>query len=549
MLKKGIAAAALVAATTGAYAGGPEAPPPAYIGGIYVDVGLSRDDVADNFRQNSTTTLTNVNNNFVTVGPNTFNRVNAGAPGWDGFVGFGYTYVWDNEWTLGLEFFGDLSTASGTQLMSNNPVNLVTGAFTTSWERLRLTRTLGVSLMPGYFVAPGSLYFLELGYVNSRFQLQGFPNPVPLAFQNTTGLPTANADLSGFRLGVGTNTQVGTHVAVRQEYIWEAYDNLNANITGGIQGIIADQTQRLLATRQVRVSPSVGKFNLAAVYYFARQGNAPDLQSAPAQVGGHFYAGLNGSYEEVSSQALYWNNRTTNFDINNVLTADNSVNLSGTMKVTGWDLGLLGGYGWNFSNRWYIGSELFVNFDSLNGSANQDQTGTTVTTPAGAVFLGQLASSTITRLQKQWDFGVALLPGFQVSDHALIYGRVGYVGAQFRTRTLLAGGWFPPGNVNGNPNLTAVQNGFLGNFNGRSSWLSGLQLGVGVDTWVYENLSLRTEFNINQYENLNNNLLTGVNINIINGVPLGQTTTVVSARQRNLVEDQFNVALIWHFFG
>ena len=112
MLKKGIVAAALIAATSAVYAGGPEVPPPAFIGGVYMDVGLSRDNVSDNYSQ-ATNRSFNVFDPVdgaaidTIVGPTFLSRAAAGAPGWDGFVGFGVNYVWDNEWSLGLELFGD----------------------------------------------------------------------------------------------------------------------------------------------------------------------------------------------------------------------------------------------------------------------------------------------------------------------------------------------------------------------------------------------------------------------------------------------------------
>ena len=82
--------------------------------------------------------------------------------------------------------------------------------------------------------------------------------------------------------------------------------------------------------------------------------------------------------------------------------------------------------------------------------------------------------------------------------------------------------------------------------------MNGLQLGVGVDTLVYENLSLRTEFDVNQYGTLRNNILNVVNPGTVQGgavVAGGQTTTNITSNYRNVIEDQFNVALIWHFFG
>jgi opacity protein-like surface antigen len=536
MLRKGIAAAALIAASTSVFAGGPDVPPPAYIGGVYVDVGLSRDDVVDAYRQAFTFTETAPDQTGTTIvrGPNATYRADAGAPGWDGLIGFGYNYVWDNEWSFGFELFGDISSAHGTQFESKQ-VNLITGLTTNSSESLRVERTGGVSLLPGYFVAPGSLYFMELGYVNSEFDLRGFPNPYTnspvINFRTVSGNPSREVDESGFRIGFGTNTQVGTHVAIRQEYIWETYGNVNARrdvtrTTDDVQGAIVTSNY----TNGVRVSPDIGKYNLAAVYYFARQGNAPDLNTAPAHVGGHFYVGLNGSYDEAYSQASYWSERTT-ATTNGVVSADTTNANGGLMKITGWNVGLLAGYGMNFSNRWYLGAEVFGNWDDVDGRYNGNISDST-TTVNGVITTTATASNINSRLEKEWDFGAALIPGYQVSDNALLYARVGYVGAEFEINNRWVGA----------TGYTAAQNALLTRNNER--WLSGLQLGVGVDTVVYDNLSLRTEFNINNFGNYTVNTL--VNTETVRNIV---ATTRISTIHRHNIEDQVNVALIWHFFG
>lgn len=548
MLKQGIATAALLAATSSIYAGGPEAPPPpTFIGGAYVDVGLSRDDIYDRFRR-SMSTSTTILDGITTVStmPTTYS-LDAGAPGFDGFVGLGYSHVWANQWALGAEIFGDVSSANGTQF-ERSGVNAITGETAANYLNLRAKYSFGVSLMPGYFVAPGSLYFLELGYVNTAFKLTGFPVPAAGNLGNNAALgndaldsswfsanPNRRVNQSGFRVGFGTNTQVGSHVAVREEYVWESYGSFSAsrNFTNlpseGLATTGVDNT--------VKVSPNISKFNLAAVYYFARQGNAPDLNTAPAHVGGNFYAGLNGSYDEFYSHADFWQHRIlSSNDISHLVVSDRRISESALMKGTGWNAGLLAGYGWNFSNRWYLGAELFGNYDDVSGRFSWANGSTTTRTTNGGITTIDISNASVasitSRLEKEWDFGAALIPGYQVSDQALLYARVGYVGADFNIRN----------NWSRLTGLSAAQNALL--TRSRSRWLNGLQLGIGVDTLVYENLSLRTEFNINNYGNYN--LDTLVNSTNANGL---STATTVSTRHRHIIEDQFNVALIWHFFA
>jgi opacity protein-like surface antigen len=274
----------------------------------------------------------------------------------------------------------------------------------------------------------------------------------------------------------------------------------------------------------LRANPETGKYNLAAVYYFSRQGNAPDLHAAPTHVGGHFYAGLNGSYEEAYSHSDYFYTGNTT-RTQGVITADNYSSIAGLMKIRGWNVGLLAGYGMNFSNRWYAGVEVFGNWDEVDGRFSIEDA--PIITLDGTVIASS-ATYTHSRFEKEWDMGAAFIPGYQVSNNALLYARIGYVGAEFEisnSRSAIDTGF------------TEAQN--AARYSSGSKWLSGLQLGVGVDTVVYENFSLRSEFNVNNYGNYNRTSLSM----LTNG-----TTTTYTTRHRHNIEDQFNVALIWHFF-
>jgi opacity protein-like surface antigen len=524
MLKKGMAVA-LIAAASSAYAGGPEVPAPViYVGGAYVDVGLSHDDLQNYWIRSGSRSVTNTfdGNTINYRVPEPVYKIDSGAKGWDGFLGFGYHYVWNREWSLGFEIFGDLTSLNGTQFVRKID-NRITGDKTVIYQsRMRVNETVGVSIFPGYYVAPGSLYFLDIGYVNTEFKINGFP----ARSAANIGEPSGYEYESGSRLGFGVNTQVGRHFAVRQEYLWENYENptftnyLNTRSSDDLIGVVT-----LNANRRVKTSPEIEKYNVAAVYYFTKQGNATDLNTAPARVGGQAYFGINMGRDEALMNSGYWDSHTLIF-ANNALQSDLVGGEGGLAKIYGWNLGLVAGYGFNFSNRWYAGLELTGNFDESTGQYRVARGAYNTNTRSFGAF------SMSAKFEKEGDFGVAFMPGYQVSDQALLYARVGYVGAQFR----VINAW------SGETDLTPAQNALL-TFK-HSKWVDGLQLGVGVDTMVYQNLSLRTEFDINNYGNFN-----------VREIPISTTSFLNSTistsaiiNRKNIIEDSFNVSLIWHFF-
>ena len=295
MFKKGISAAAILAATTSlAFAGGPEVPPaPAYVGGFYLGVGLSRDDIRADFHFDQA---------LMTAGqlsPESDLKINSGATGWNGQLMLGYGHVWDNEYYLGAEIWGDYSSLSATQWRfliqipegPNTSYSRVNFKLTSPW-------TFGFALMPGYYAAPGSLFYARLAYVNTEFNLFGNAVVIP-GSPSSQPWPTFRKNESGFQFGVGTDTQVGRHLSFREEYVWQTYGNLSKTQTTN------PEANGDCYINSVKIEPVMENFNFALIYRFATQGNAPDLSAAPAHVGGHFYAGLAGSRDNIFSYADY----------------------------------------------------------------------------------------------------------------------------------------------------------------------------------------------------------------------------------------------------
>jgi outer membrane immunogenic protein len=140
------------------------------------------------------------------------------------------------------------------------------------------------------------------------------------------------------------------------------------------------------------------------------------------------------------------------------------------MNATGFAGGLFGGYGMYWNNYYYLGAEVFVN----GSAASQNQTFTV--TPLPGLIAGDISDSNKFSVGASW--GISLLPGLKVNDSTLAYIRLGWETARLTGRTTVA-------------------DTFIGDFNASASntrWQNGFQYGLGLETAVYPNVSVRSEY-------------------------------------------------------
>jgi outer membrane autotransporter protein len=152
--------------------------------------------------------------------------------------------------------------------------------------------------------------------------------------------------------------------------------------------------------------------------------------------------------------------------------SDASGSFSDVNSLTGWVGGLFAGYGQYFSNNFYLGGELLGNY---NGS---DQTITSGTDNDGDTFSRKL------EVKETW--GLALLPGMKLNDTTLGYFRLGYDWTKFDFNTSATDG--------------ATATTVSGSNNSREG---GWDFGLGLETLVYQNWSVRTEYNHVWYGSFN----------------------------------------------
>lgn len=143
--------------------------------------------------------------------------------------------------------------------------------------------------------------------------------------------------------------------------------------------------------------------------------------------------------------------------------------------ANGWVGSLFVGYGQYFNDLYYLGGEVFGSYSGAQGS--QSATIQEVDVVAQTNDFLRLHS----RFDANWGWGVALLPGLKLADTLLAYVRLGYNWVDLDGKG--------NGNFNGIPVFSRSGDQTAGGFN----------YGVGMESLVCENWSLRGEFTHTDY--------------------------------------------------
>lgn len=170
------------------------------------------------------------------------------------------------------------------------------------------------------------------------------------------------------------------------------------------------------------------------------------------------YVGVGIGYESYKmrfSQSAY--------DSANVTTSFNP-----TLNAKGWLGSLFAGYG-QYYNKFYLGGEVSAN--TSNASAGY--------------ALGDHLNYN-SSIHVGTSFGISLLPGYKINDSSLFYAKFGYARASIKVREALS-----------------VASPAVAYSLSTTKWSNGLNYGIGLESIVYDNVSIRGEYNYINYSAFN----------------------------------------------
>lgn len=178
------------------------------------------------------------------------------------------------------------------------------------------------------------------------------------------------------------------------------------------------------------------------------------------------------------------------------------------MAVAG---GIFAGFAISFPSSVSLGVEGFLDFSSNEAQSKIFDD--------NAANLGGRFNFASFNIRHKRHAGIAVLPGVKINDKTLVYARAGYVDGIF--------------NVNGE-GRALLATGVVTSFNNNHD-LNGFQTGLGINTALSRNFSLRGEWVVNIYQSFTDP--------VINTRDLVEGSLIFN----HPVTSQFNLGLIYHF--
>lgn len=144
-----------------------------------------------------------------------------------------------------------------------------------------------------------------------------------------------------------------------------------------------------------------------------------------------------------------------------------SLNGNPSVAATGWVGGLFLGYGQYLTDLFYLGGEIYGNYSGAEESHNNSVSVTPTAAVAGSAAVN-------TKIEARGSGGINLIPGIKLNDTSLGYVKLGWNWTSLKATQTLSG------TVGGSDSQTHTSNGF--------------GFGVGIETLVWDNWSVRTEY-------------------------------------------------------
>lgn len=189
------------------------------------------------------------------------------------------------------------------------------------------------------------------------------------------------------------------------------------------------------------------------------------------------------------------------------------------------------GYGWWMQDRFYLGGEFFGSVTANDGNRYVDIE-SRIPLPFVTAVNKQITSS---RWSVLYNLGVSFVPGIKVNKTTELYARVGYEGAKFKLAE--ASSVSPISFITPFANTIPTHR--------YSKIKSGVQLGLGLEEMLTEHLSIRAEYDWNQYSTIHTTATGG----FLQTGNFGQLATAVETNTISVKPTihQFIVSFGYHF--
>lgn len=228
-----------------------------------------------------------------------------------------------------------------------------------------------------------------------------------------------------------------------------------------------------------------------------------------------FYIGVGVGYDSYRVHSSL-SSTTTDVTVPGAPVALAASSASSNDAATGWMGGIFAGYG-RYFDWFYLAAELNAN------TSNADST----TTFNRSDFTEPDNVSGSVKLKARTSYGIALLPGIKLNDSSLLYIRLAYLRTNFKA----------------NASTSVVDDGVtvLNLADSSNEWRNGFNYGVGIETAIAEDVSIRGEFDHTSYNSKTVNAT-----DTITPIP-GVLVNASMSNKFNVSNNEFMLSLLYHF--
>lgn len=221
-----------------------------------------------------------------------------------------------------------------------------------------------------------------------------------------------------------------------------------------------------------------------------------------------FYIGAGVGYDAYK---FHHRNVITIFDTPTPDIIDFSATASSNQSATGWMGGLFAGYG-RYFDWMYLGLEINVSTSAADSTYN---------------YMDTIGNSVSAKVKARASYGIGLLPGIKINDSTLLYARLAYLRTNFKgSATFSTLNPDAPGSYVLTPS--------------NSEWLNGFNFGVGIESYVAEDVSIRGEFTHTSYSS-KTATATFVDTTVV------PSNTVIASSKFSPSNNEFMLSLLYHF--
>lgn len=313
---------------------------------------------------------------------------------------------------------------------------------------------LGVALRIGYLLSQRAMIYALIGGDYTQFKVISHDGNKPGGIYAVT--PTRTKNVVAFMPGVGLESMLNKNWALRAQYTYSIYPELKDAFTGEIPGGTTDVKVKYNLARNI--------FSLAAIYHF----NSPDTQNL--SISPYYMPGqslLNGFYIGAGPELI----ATTGKIIVNSEAATYTDKIP--LRISSYYPGarILGGYGSSYK-QWYVGSELFGTYSPARSKLHS--------------IIGEHHVDS-NNIQSDFSYGATLRGGYKFSPQLMAFALLGIDFSLFKVKSEKGYDvWIPK-------YICTPQ---------KTKTLVGLMPGVGIESMLYKNLSIRAQYTYSLYTNI-----------------------------------------------